>query len=388
MSKDGLNAFVGVYKQNDGNTFVVSLENGSLYLKTSEIHKEKCTLRADGLFGVENTKALLNFQIGPSGQAQTLTFILPDRQTVATRSRMNFVEQSFFSKFKELIIALVIFFAFVGMLLVASGPIQNACEKGIHPIFCKIASMNSRFFSTTKRNYDGEEALASYKQITEDTKEACEQGDQDSCLLMAKNFWKISSQDKAYKILEESCLKAKHSPSCQQLKEFYIEDGKIDRANSLLNETCNEDTPQSCYDLAWNLERNKESAEATKYFSKACDYGVEESCFHLGKFYLQVERLLSQDYLKKACDRYHRQACVLLKKVQSYFEHKTKCLEEKSGQSCFLMASFEQDYGLKSVARKAYEQSCEYGYKLACNIVKDLKAREKLRESGQKVDTL
>ncbi len=388
MSKDGLNAYVGVYKQNDGNTFVITLENGDLYLKTSEIHKEKCILRADGLFGVENTKAVLSFQMASSGIAQSVTFILPDRQTVATRSNSVFVEQSFLSKFKELIVALLVFFALVGMLFVLSGPIQKACEKGIHPLFCQVASMNSRFLNTTKKDYNSEEAIASYKQITEDTKEACLDGDQESCLLMAKNLWKIADKEKAIKVLKNSCLKEKYSPSCQQLKDFYIQLGQSTKATSLLIETCNEQTPQSCYDLAWSLDKKDEKAQAIKYFNKACEFGVEESCFHLGKLYLKVERILSLDYLKKACDRYHRQACALVKKVESFFLHKEKCLKEKSGQSCFLMASFEQDYGLESLALKAYQESCDYGYQLACNILKDKEARKKLRESGKKVETL
>ncbi len=380
--------YAGVYKQNDGNTFIVTYEGDQLYLKTSEIHKEKCHLRADGLFSVENTNALLNFQIGPDGMARNLTFILPDRQTVAVRDIPLFKEQSLFEKFRELFIALIVFFALVGLFFLLQSPIQKACDQGLHPYFCKIASIGSRYTSTSSSHYQSKEAQETYKQITEDTKEDCFEGDNEACLLMAKNLYKLGQTDESFEVLKRSCSQSKHGPSCIQLKEYYLAGGQIDEAMELLNDTCTPSTPDSCFDLAWNLERDKLHAKANKYFNRACEYGVAEACYHLGQFHLKFERVLSQGYLDKACKRYHRKSCVLLKKVDQYLLHKKKCQEDNSPQSCFLMASFEQDYGDREVAFSVYERSCELGYKLACNIVKTQKTKERLKKSDQRIDTL
>lgn len=390
MSIDRLKALAGVYKQNDGNTFVVLLNGDSLQLKTNEIHGENLKARGDGLYDVENTQAKIKFHLGSNGLAHSMTFYLPDRQTVATRDIPMLQEKSLSEKFKELGVAAVVFLALLGVFFLSYSPMKNSCLNGGRPIVCRAAAISARILGRV----DDSKALASqesrqtYSQTAESIKEACENGEPRACLEQAKSMARINQVTEAEKLLEKGCYVDKHGPSCQYWRDLNVEKGEVAKANSIMQNGCDFKVAASCYEWGWHLKREDKLGEALPFFDKACALGEEKSCYELALHHLKFNRERSLEYLISSCQGFHRQACDLKEKVDKFFTHKTKCIEGRDAQSCFLMASFEQDYGDKELAMKQYKKSCEMGYRLACNIVETEKKVKEMKAKGTRIDTI
>ncbi|MCR9206293.1 MAG: hypothetical protein NXH75_17055, partial [Halobacteriovoraceae bacterium] len=222
----------------------------------------------------------------------------------------------------------------------------------------------------------------------EENKEACKEGNAQACLEEAKSFVRINKKEEAIKLLEENCFSRKDGPSCQFWRDFMIADGNVEKANNIMTTSCDFGVAIGCYELAWKLKKEQKSAESVTYFDKACQLGEEKSCYELGLHHLKYDRKRSLDYLISSCRGYHRQACDLREKVDKYFVQKKKCLDDNDPQACFLIASFEQDYGDKSLALKQYKKACSLGNKLACNIIKTDARVKELKKSGNSIDTI
>lgn len=389
-SDERLKALAGVYKQNDGNTFVILLQSNSLHLKTNEIHGEKIKARGDGLYDVENTKAKIKFHMGPNGIAHSITFYLPDRQTVATRDMPLLKEKSIGEKFKELGIAAIVFLALLGVFFLSYSPMKSACLSGGSPIICRTASISARILGRIEdsQNLAAQESRQSYNETSEEIKESCQSGDPRACLDQAKSYIRINDIEEAKKLLENGCFTIKHGPSCQYWRDLSVEQGDVEKADHIMKKSCEFGVSTGCYEWAWKLKKKGVSGESTTFFDKACELGEEKSCYELGLHHLKFNRQRSLDYLTKSCKGYHRQACDLKEKVEKYFEHKEKCEKQSDGQSCFLMASFEQDYGQKALAFEQYKKACDMGYRLACNIVERKIKIDEMKERGNRIDTI
>lgn len=387
---DRLQALSGVYKQNDGNTFVILVQGDKLTLKTDEIHNEELKARGDGLYDVLNTNAKIKFHMGPSGIASSITFYLPDRQTVATRDVQVLKEKTLSEKFKELGFAGIVFFALLGIFFISYIPMKNACLQGGSAFICRTAMISARIMGRTEdtQRLASQESKKTYNQSAEDNKEACEKGEARACLEEAKSFARINKKAEAIKLLEDNCYNKKDGPSCQYWRDFMLAENDVDKANSIMKTSCDFGVALGCHELAWKFKKEQKNAESLTYFDKACELGEEKSCYELGLHHLKYDRERSLNYLISSCRGYHRQACDLRDKVEKYLEQKKKCLNENDAQACFLMASFEQDYGDKLLALEQYKKACELGNNLACNIVKtDAKVKE-LKKSGNSIDTI
>jgi hypothetical protein len=95
-----LQGLAGIYKQNDGSTFVVLIKGNDLYLKVDSANEELLTPGGDGLYSVGDTNAKIKFNITAHAIAASLTFYLKDRQTVATKDLQILKEKTFFEKFR------------------------------------------------------------------------------------------------------------------------------------------------------------------------------------------------------------------------------------------------------------------------------------------------
>ena len=390
MSTERLKALAGVYKQNDGNTFVVLLSGNSLQLKTNEIHGENLKARGDGLYDVENTQAKIKFHLGSNGLAHSLTFYLSDRQTVATRDIPMLQEKSLGEKFKELGVAALVFLALLGIFFLSYSPMKSSCLNGGSAIVCRTAAISARILGRVEdsKALASQESRQTYSQTAEDIKEACSKGEPRACLEQAKSMARINQISEAEKLLEKGCYVDKHGPSCQFWRDLNVEKGEIAKANTIMTEGCQFKVALSCYEWAWHLKREDKLGDALPFFDKACKLGEEKSCYELALHHLKFNRQRSLEYLISSCQGFHRQACDLKEKVDKYFAHKDQCQNEGSGQSCFLMASFEQDYGDKELAFKQYSKACDMGYRLACNIVETDKKVKEMKEKGTRIDTI
>lgn len=389
-ANERLKALSGVYKQNDGNTFVILLQGNDLTLKTNEIHGEKLQARGDGLYDVTNTKAKIKFHIGAGGLASSITFYLPDRQTVATREVQVLKEKSLGEKFKELGVAGLIFFALLGIFFGSYPFLRKSCLQGGSAMTCRTAMISARMMGRTEdtQELSTQEARKTYSQNSDENKEACENGDPKACLEEAKTFVRINVQDKAEKLLEKNCYELKDGESCQYWRDLKIAEGSVESADKIMEQSCEFKVGVGCHEMAWKYKKEKNISQSLIYFDRACQLGEEKSCYELGLHHLKYDREKSMNYLISSCQGYHRQACDLKDKVEKYFIQKKACLEDNEGKACFLMASFEQDYGDKLKAMKEYQKACDMGYGLACNIVKTQEKVKEMKEKGDVVDTI
>lgn len=385
-----LKGLCGIYKQNDGNTFVIQLNGDKIYLKTDKINGEELVARGDGLYDVLNTQAKVKFNIGLSGIPSSLTFYLSDRQTVATREVVELNDKSLLEKFKELGIAIVVFLALVGTFFLSYVPIKKACLNGGSAFACRTAMISARILGKTEdaKRLTNQESKTLYVENAQQTNKACQTGNVKACLEEARSLVRINNIEKANQLLEKNCYTMKDGQSCQFWRDTMINSGETDFANKIMETSCEKDVAIGCHEIAWRLRRMNKNGESLIYFKKACRLQEEKSCYELGLYHLKYNREESLQHLISACKLYHRQGCDLKEKLEKYYEHKKKCDEDKVPLACFLIASLEHDLGDKELALKQYQYACKLGNSQSCDIINTLEKTKKIRKSGDKIETL
>lgn len=380
----------GLYKHDQDNHFVISARADQLYLKLDETTEEKLIARGDGLYQVEKTEIKVKFHRSENGAAGSITLFFPDKQVVATRKILISRDQSFFSKVKELAIFIIVVIALAALSPLIYKPIAKSCLKGSSPTACRIASLFAPLYTTKKESEAIRNQLSrtDYSETRADVLQACEDGDQNSCLEVAKQKYQIGAKEESYKILKKGCFEFKHGLSCQQWYNSLLTDSQIAKATEIMIEACEKGVALACHEYAWKLKKAKDNRYVT-YFDKACGMNEAESCYELGKYHLQFNRNRSYDYLKRACYGYHRKACDLRDKVEAYFDAERSCLKEDDSHACFLMASFEFDYGDRTKSFSYYKMACDKGSAHACTFLKRSKAFNDFEKQGQeKLDTI
>ena len=229
MSQQQLDWATGLYKYDNDNHFVISDKEGSLYLKVDDKTVEKLSAGGDGLYSVENTNIKVKFHRTDNSAASSITVYFPDRQVVASRKILISKDQSYFSKVKELGIFISIFVVLAAISPLLYNPIKKSCLSHGSKLSCQIANMMAPVFSTKKEidAIGNELSKYSYSQTRADVVQACESGEQNSCIEVAKQKFQIGAKDKAYEILNRGCFEFKHGGSCQQMYNFLIQESNI-----------------------------------------------------------------------------------------------------------------------------------------------------------------
>jgi hypothetical protein len=385
-----LQGLAGIYKQNDGSTFVVLIKGNDLYLKVDSANEELLTPGGDGLYSVGDTNAKIKFNITAHAIAASLTFYLKDRQTVATKDLQILKEKTFFEKFRELGIAIVVFFALIGVFLVSYTPIKNSCLTSNSKTLCRLALVGAKVLGKNEDTLalSTQESKSEYTQIKEVTKSECNNGNSKACLEVAKSLLRISDEEKAIGILSKSCLDQKDAQACGLWHETLISNGSIEEAYKISKDACALNIGLSCHQLAWKYKKENDMARSISFFTKACDNGEEKSCHELGMHHLKFDRKLSYSFFKSACKSYHRQSCDFKEKIEKFFNQQSRCNDKKVPRACFITASFEEDYGDLSLSLKMFKSACQKGSRLACDRVKKKEALQRLKENKEKIETI
>ncbi len=375
----------GLYKHDNDNHFVITAVEGALYLKMDDKNEEKLSAGGDGLYSIENTNIKVKFHRTDKSAASSITIYFPDRQVVATRKILIAHDQSYFAKVKELGLFLSIFIVLGAISPLLYNPIKKSCLAHGSKLSCQMANLIAPLFSNQKEidAIGNELSKYSYSDTRADVVQACATGDQNSCIEVAKQKYQIGAKDKAYEILSKGCYEFKHGGSCQQWYNFLIQDSNIEKAEEIITKACDQGVSLACHEYGWKLKKAKD-ARYVNFFDKACTMSEAESCYELGKYHLQFNRTRSFDYLKKACLGYHRKSCDLRDKVEAYYEAESECLKQDSAHACFLMASFEFDYGDRAKSLTYYKMACDKGSAHACTFLKRSEALNKFEESNQK----
>jgi len=380
----------GLYIHDKDNSFVISSRGGELYLKIDATTEEKMTASGDGLYKVENTDISVKFHRSEKGAASSITLFFPDKQIVATRKLLIDRDQSYFSKVKELSVFIVVVVVLAVLSPYIYKPVKESCLQKGSQISCRMANIFAPLFSDEKEMSAISNQLSKfdYSSTREDIQQACQDGDQNSCLEISKQKFKIGSKDNSYEILEKSCYEFKHGASCQQWYEYLVLESKVAQAQEMIITACDKGVSLACHEYAWKLKKAQDNRYVT-YFDKACSMNESESCYELGKYHLQFNRTRSYDYLKNACLGYHRKACDLRDKVEAYFDAESECLKRDDAHACFLMASFEFDYGDRKKAFSYYSMACNKGSAHACTFLKRSEAFHQFEKENKKdIDTI
>lgn len=380
-----LKGLAGIYNQNDGSTFVVLFKGSDLYLKTDKASEEKLIPGGDGLYRVGDTDAKIKFNISANGVAGSLNFYLKDRQTVATKNLQILKEKSFLEKFKELGIALVLFFALVGLFLLSYSPLKQSCLTGNSKTLCRLALVGAKILGRSEDTLQltSQESKSEYTQIKEQTKSECDEGKVSACVDIAKSYLRLNDRQKAFTILESACLTKKNPEACVMWHEALLDKGEIDQAYEIAQKACSLNVGISCHELAWKYKKENELSRSISFFTKACENGEDKSCHELGLHHMSFNRRLAYSFFESACKAYHRQACDFKEKIERYFSEVKKCDNENKPRACFIVASFEEDYGDKTLSLKLFSKACNKGSRLACDRLKKEKALERLRNQKE-----
>ncbi len=381
---------IGLYKHDNDNNFVISNRGNELYLKIDNESEEKLSPSGDGLYQVENTNIKVKFHRVDNGMANSITLYFPDRQVVASRKLLISKDQSYFSKVRELMIFIGIFLILAALSPFIYRPIKANCLEHGSRMSCKMANIMAPIFSGQDEINAIHNQLSKFKysESRADVLQSCEAGDQNSCLEVAKQKFAIGAKDQSFAILKKGCFEFKHGLSCQQWYNYLIADSQIELATQIIDEACDKGVGLACHEYGWKLKKAK-NAQFVKYFDKACSLNEAESCYELGKYHLQFNRNRSYDYLKKSCMGYHRRACDLRDKVEAYFDAESECLKKDDAHACFLMASFEFDYGDRQKSLQYYKMACDKGSAHACTFLKRSETFNQFEKDKQKdLDTI
>ncbi len=380
----------GIYKHDNDNNFVISNRGNELYLKVDDQTEEKLSPSGDGLYQVENTQIKVKFHRVDHAMANSITLFFPDKQVVASRKILLTKDQSYFSKVKELAIFLIIFIVLAALSPFIYKPIKTSCLTHGTQTSCRLANLLAPIYSGQEEIDAIHNQLSkfTYSESRADVQQACSDGDQNSCLEVAKQKFVIGAKDQAYTLLKTGCFEAKHGASCQQWYNYLIIDSQIELAEQIMVEACDKNIALACHEYGWKLKKSKKS-EFVKFFDKACTLNEAESCYELGKYHLQFNRNRSFDYLKKACLGYHRRACDLRDKVEAFFDAESECLKKDDAHACFLMASFEFDYGDRQKSLQYYKMACDKGSAHACTFLKRSETFNQFeKEKQEDLDTI
>lgn len=361
----------GLYKHDDENNFVVSNRGNELYLKIDENTEEKLSASGDGLYQLENTSIKVKFHRVDNGIANSLTLYFPDKQIVASRKILISKDQSFFSKVKELMIFIILFIILAAVSPLIYRPIKSSCLRHGSQLSCRMANLMAPIYSNKEEIDAIHNQLSKFKysETRADVRQACADGDQNSCVEVAKQKFQIGAKDQAFDLLKKGCYGFKHGQSCQQWYTFLVNESLVDQANEMIVAACDKGVALACHEYGWKLKKAKNN-DYVKFFDKACGLGEPESCYELGKYHLQFNRTRSYDYFKRSCLGYHRRACDLRDKIEAYFDAKDECLKKDDAHACFLMASFEFDYGDREKSIQYYKMACSKGSAHACTFLK------------------
>lgn len=361
----------GLYEHDDKNNFVVSNRGNELYLKIDESTHEKLSASGDGLYQLDNTSIKVKFHRADGGMANSITLYFPDKQIVASRKILISKEQSFFSKVKELMIFIILFIILAAISPLIYKPIKSSCLNHGTQLSCRIANLMAPIYSNKEEINAIHNQLSKFKysETRADVQQACSDGDQNSCVEVAKQKFKIGAKDQAFQLLKKGCFEFKHGASCQQWYNFLITDSQVELATKIIIQACDKGVALACHEYGWKLKKSKNN-NYVKFFDKACTLSEPESCYELGKYHLQFNRSRSYDYFKRACLGYHRRACDMRDKIEAYFDAKDECLKKDDAHACFLMASFEFDYGDQDKSIQFYKMACDKGSAHACSVLK------------------
>ncbi|PCH63407.1 MAG: hypothetical protein COC09_05985 [Gammaproteobacteria bacterium] len=126
---------------------------------------------------------------------------------------------------------------------------------------------------------------------------ACDNGDMQSCLNLAKvhynSGWGIKGDynvSQGIELFEKAC-NGGIAESCYNLSEYYRFGGKnrrakdIDKSQQLINAACDSGYQEACDTIA-SREKSTTDSKSFTQSTKTCDEGNSKGCFNLAKFYL------------------------------------------------------------------------------------------------------
>jgi len=228
-------------------------------------------------------------------------------------------------------------------------------------------------------------------------KENCENNESASCLRLAmfydtgENVDKNSSQSVVY--MRKACDKGS-AFGCKLLGYQYSLGENIEKdyakAKDLFMQACEEDASE-CEALGklyyYGKGVKKDKHKAIDYYTKACDAGDEDTCFDLGKMYVNAKDGLTQDYAK-AMD-YYMKSCTAGKAVscsnvgalyesgrgvkenflQAKLYYSMACLDNCADACSNLGILYENGKGVEkdfSQAKMYYAKACDGGDRDGC----------------------
>ena len=375
MGEQNLKVFAGVYHQEDGNSFVISISNGSLYLKIGKEEEKKLSPSGPNTFDIQDLGAKIQFH-ATNEIPHSLELILPDRRTIAKREFVEIPDGPSAKGFaKEMLFGVGLLIVLAGVLIGGNSVWTGLCEKGSKG-FCYLATASNVFKGNTKSvgNVTQKAQENQYKDNMEGLKDGCENDkDPEACYTYAKAQKDLGKEEEFISILNFNCPEKKHFASCKALAQHYKFIGKADLGIQVLDNACNNaNMGEACFYLAELLKKSDDKLNQSVYLTKGCTLNHALSCNELGYHFQLTETEKAIKFFKVACDLKHKPSCSQIEEINLYKQELQSCKND-SASGCRGVAQFLNRFGNQNKAISFYKMACNLKDKTACIWLKKRK---------------
>ena len=218
---------------------------------------------------------------------------------------------------------------------------------------------------------------ASLKQL----KYSCENQVYNDCVRYADQLAKVSP-NRALPVYQDQCEKG-WTRSCARLATTQFELGLIEESLKGLRDGCEKDYKNTCYFLGRYYYQDERLKKAKAYFKKGCLENDEEGkpCRKLGDLLkTENDEIEAKKYYLIACQRGETEACLnysqILAKNKEYKKAVVALREacEKYGDgNCHNLAFYNANYVNYLQGMADYRASCKNGFKKSCEFLQKIR---------------
>lgn len=380
-----LSAFIGVYKQDEQNTWNFFLESEQLCFKASDGKVFKLKPNGENTFLIEGTQNNIQFILNASNVPHSVKININAKEVIAVRVHLSDIESKLYSEtFKDLIKAGLIFVGIISLIFFSAPITDKLCKNGLD-VACKlstIVSIKSKDRKATNLYIDKSNEINDSEK-TKQHKEQCEMDSSVDCNELAHIYKNISALDKAKFYYNKSC-DLKDQDGCIYYSRVLATQGSFQKELDFLQERCSKQTPKICYVFANHLSKKGNITKAKNYFAKACSSSPKFGCYELGVFNLDNgDFQKAKMFFQSACKETLGNSCKFYNDLKNLDEHILKCVNRKDSDSCFKSADIFDNFKKSEKSLSYYSKACQLGNSTSCSIyskrirVRNLRNRNK-----------
>jgi hypothetical protein len=301
--------YIGIYRQSEGNTFVIELSSAGPTLTLDRNSKVVLQKIEEHLYSVPNTEAKIRFVPSANGSIDVLEFIHNGSSSLALRvttpqdsfAKLNANTLPFLLVFLSIVVAIVLILPPLGARLCTSG-VNTGCLIAVF--------IPSPFLSMKDVKELGQlRTLQKGRTFLMKTQSDCDAGNTNACISVARELMLRGEKERAQAMLNQLCTQ-KNKLACRALTELLFKNGSPDLANREEVRQCVGGDWEVCYHLALKDLRSNRASEGELLLETVCRQTEELGCLELGDIeWGRGQKTKARAYFETACKKGIGNAC-------------------------------------------------------------------------------